>query len=63
MPEPEPLIAALTEERITELVVKVEGGGQNIRIAEFDAETAAAWIPAELQEKLIKLADRFIYKD
>ena len=63
MPEPTRLIAALTEERITELVIKVEGGGQNIRIAEFDAETAAAWIPAELQEKLIKLADRFIYKD
>ena len=63
MPEPVPLIAALTEERITELVIKVEGGGQNTRIAEFDAETAAAWISAELQEKLIKLADRFIYKD
>ena len=63
MPEPEPLIAALTEERITELVIKVEGGGQNTRIAEFDAETAAAWIPAELQEQLIKFADRFIYKD
>ena len=60
---PIPLIAALTETRITELHIKVEGGGENTRIAEFDAETAARWIPAELQEKLIKLADKFIYKD
>ena len=63
MPEPVRLIAALTEARITELVIKIEGGKQNTRIAEFNAETAAEWIPAELQEKLIKLADRFIYKD
>ena len=63
MPEPIPLIAALTEARITHLAIKIEGGGENTRIAEFDRETAAAWIPAELQEKLIKLADRFIYSD
>ena len=63
MPVPIPLIAALTGARITELVIKVEGGGENTRIAEFDAETAAEWIPAELQEKLIKLADKFIYSD
>jgi len=64
MPVPIPLIAALTEARITELVIKVEGGGRETRIAEIkDAETAAKWIPDELQEKLIKLADRFIYKD
>lgn len=50
-------------ERITELVIKVEGGGRETRIAEFNAETAAEWIPAELQEQLIKIADRFIYKD
>ena len=63
MPVPIPLIAALTEARITELHIKVEGGGENTRIAEFNAETTAQWIPAELQEKLIKLVDRFIYKD
>lgn len=63
MPVPIPLIAALTEARITELVIKVEGGGENTRIAEFDRDTAAAWIPAKLQEQLIKLVDRFIYKD
>ncbi|RKU10829.1 hypothetical protein C6503_19275 [Candidatus Poribacteria bacterium] len=63
MPVPVPLIASLTAERITELVIKIEGGNQNTRIAEFDAETAAEWIPAELQETLIKLATRFIYKD
>ena len=48
MPVPIPLIAALTEARITELVIKVEGGGENIRIAEFDRDTAAEWVPAEL---------------
>ena len=63
MPVPVTLIAALTHRRITELVIKVEGGSQNTRIAEFDGDTAAAWIPAELQEKLIKIAERFIYKD
>ena len=64
MPEPIRLIDRLSlTERITELVIKVEGGGENTRIAEFDRDTAAKWIPAELQEKLIKLADRFIYKD
>ena len=63
MPEPIPLIAALTEARITELHIKVEGGRQNTRIAEFDRGTAAAWIPADMQAELIKLADRFIYKD
>ena len=63
MPVPIPLIAALMEARITHLAIKVEGGGENTRIAEFDRDTAAAWIPAELQEKLIKLADRFIYSD
>ncbi len=63
MPEPIPLIAALTEERITELHIKVEGGKRETRIAEFDKETATAWIPAELQEQLIKIADRFIYSD
>ena len=63
MPVPIPLIAALTEARITELHIKIEGGGENTRIAEFDVNTAAEWIPAELQEKLIKIADRFIYKD
>lgn len=64
MPAPKPLVMTLgITERITELVIKSEGGGREIRIAEFDAETAAEWIPAELQEQLIKLADRFIYKD
>ncbi len=63
MPVPIPLIAALTDARITELHIKVEGGGRETRIAEFDRETAAEWIPAELQEKLIKVADRFIYTD
>ena len=64
MPEPIPIVVALgLTERITELHIKVEGGGRETRIAEFNAETAAKWIPAELQEKLIKLADRFIYKD
>ena len=47
MPVPIPLIAALTEARITELHIKVEGGGENTRIAEFNAETAAEWIPAD----------------
>ena len=46
LPEPIPLIAALTEARITHLVIKVEGGRQNTRIAELDRDTAAAWIPA-----------------
>ena len=50
-------------ERITELHIKIEGSGRETRIAEFNAETAAEWIPAELQEKLIKIADRFTYKD
>ena len=64
MPEPIPIVVALgLTERITELHIKVERGGRETRIAEFDAETAAEWIPAELQEKLIKIADRFIYKD
>ena len=66
MPAVKPLSAILplaVQARITELVIKVEGGGENTRIAEFNAETTAQWIPAELQEKLIKLADRFIYKD
>ena len=64
MPEPIRLIDRLgLTERITELHIKVEGGGRETRIAEFDAETAAEWIPAELQEKLIKIATRFIYKD
>ena len=63
MPEPIPLIAALTEARITHLVIKVEGGRQNTRIAELDRDTAAAWIPAEMREQLIKIADRFIHKD
>ena len=62
MPVPIRLIAALTE-RVAHIVIKVEGGGRESRIAEFDRDTAGAWIPAELQEKLIKLADRFIYKD
>ena len=64
MPVPIRLIDTLgLTERITHIVIKVEGGGRETRIAEFDAETAAEWIPAELQEKLIKLTDRFIYKD
>jgi len=64
IPEIKRIIDALRlTEHITELVIKVEGGGREIRIAEFDAETAAEWIPAELQEQLIKIADRFIYKD
>ena len=65
MPEPIPLITLIAQqEHIAELVIKVEGGGRETRIAEIkDAETAAEWIPAELQEKLIKIADRFIYKD
>ena len=64
MPEPIPIIVALgLTERITELHIKVEGGGRESRIAEFDTDTAAKWIPAELQEKLIKIATRFIYKD
>ena len=64
MPVPIRLIDSLgLTERITHIVIKVEGGGRETRIAEFDKETAAEWIPAELQEKLIKLADRFIYKD
>ena len=63
MPEPIPFIAALTEARITHLVIKVEGGRQNTRIAELDRDTVAAWIPAEMQEQLIKITDRFIYKD
>ena len=64
MPEPIPMIVALgLTERITELHIKIEGGGENTRIAEFDRDTAAEWIPAELQEQLIKLANRFIYKD
>ncbi|MDE0681642.1 MAG: ParB N-terminal domain-containing protein [Candidatus Poribacteria bacterium] len=64
MPEPLRIIDALRlTERITELHIKVEGGGREIRIAEFDAETAAEWISAELQEQLIKIADRFIYSD
>ena len=62
MPEPIRIIDALgLTERIIELHIKVERGGRETRIAEFDAETAAEWIPAELQEKLIKLADKFIY--
>ena len=60
MPEPIPLIAALTQRRITELVIKVEGSSQNTVIAEFDGDTAAEWIPAELQEKLIKVVDKYI---
>ena len=64
MPEPIPLITLLAQqEHIAELVIKVEGGRRETQIAEFNAETAAEWIPPELQEKLIKLADRFIYKD
>lgn len=63
IPEIKPMVAALMEAYITELVIKVEGGRRETRIAEFDSETAAAWIPTELQEKLIKIADRFIYKD
>ena len=64
MPVPIPMIVALgLTEHIAELVIKVEGGGRETRIAEFDAETAARWIPVELQEQLIKLTDRFIYKD
>lgn len=63
LPEPIPLIASLTEERITKLHIKVEGGKRETRIAELDRDTIAAWIPAELQEQLIKIADRFIYKD
>ena len=63
MPEPIPLIALMAQqEHITELVIKIEGGSRETRIAEFDAETAAKWIPTELQEKLIKLANTFIYK-
>ena len=64
IPEPIPIVVALgLTERITELHIKVEGGGENTRIAEFDRDTAASWIPAELQEQLIKLANRFIYSD
>ena len=61
MPVPVPLITLIAQqEHIAELVIKIEGGKQNTRIAEFDAETAAAWIPVRLQEELIKLADKFI---
>ena len=64
MPVPIPMIVALgLTERITELHIKIEGGGENTRIAEFDRDTVSEWIPAEMQEQLIKLADRFIYKD
>ena len=66
MPAVKPLSVILplaVEARITELTIKVEGGNRETRIAEFNAETTAEWIPAELQEKLIKLADTFIYKD
>lgn len=63
MPEPIPLSASLTEARITHLVIKVEGGRQNTRIAKFDRDTAAAWIPADMQAELIKLADRFTDSD
>ncbi|MDE0084233.1 MAG: hypothetical protein OXU23_00870, partial [Candidatus Poribacteria bacterium] len=64
IPERMPIIDTLRlTERITELHITVEGGGRETRIAEFNADTAAEWIPAELQEKLIKLATRFIYKD
>ena len=61
MPVVMPLITLIAQqEHITELVIKIEGGGENTRIAEFDRDTAAEWVPAELQEKLIKLADKFI---
>ena len=64
MPVPIPMIVALgLTEHIAELVIKVEGGGRETWIAEFDRDTAAKWIPAELQEQLIKIATRFIYKD
>lgn len=49
--------------RITRLVIKVEGGCQETCIAEFDGDIVAERIPAELQEKLIKIADQFIYPD
>lgn len=66
MPAVIPLSAVLplaVQARITELHIKVEGGGRETRIAEFNTETAAEWIPAELQEKLIKLVDTYIYSD
>ncbi|MDE0401488.1 MAG: ParB N-terminal domain-containing protein [Candidatus Poribacteria bacterium] len=65
MPEPIPLMTLLAQqEHIAELVIKIEGGSRETRIAEIkDAETAAEWIPAELQETLIKAVDKFIYKD
>ena len=48
MPEPIPMIVALgLTEHTTELVIKIKGGSRETRIAEFDAETAAKWIPAE----------------
>jgi len=50
-------------ERITELVITVESGGQETRIVEFGAGTAAEWRLAELQEQLIRIADTFIYSD
>ena len=61
MPEPIPLITLIAQqEHIAELVIKIEGGGRETRIAEFDAETVVEWIPAELQEKLIKVVDKYI---
>ena len=61
MPELIPLITLLAQqEHIAELVIKIEGGSRETRIAEFDAETAAKWIPAELQEQLIKVVDKYI---
>ena len=65
MPEPIPLMTLLAQqEHIAELVIKIKGGSRETRIAEIkDAETAAAWIPAELQDQLIKAVDKFIYKD
>ena len=45
MPVPIPLITLIAQqEHITELVIKIEGGGRETRIAEIkDAETAAEW--------------------
>ena len=48
---------------IIELHIKVEGSGENARIAEFDTKTAAEWIPADMQVEFIKIADQFIHKD
>ena len=63
IPDKKPLIAVLTQPRITYLRIEVEGGDADM-VVEFDTQTAEQFIPPEMYQTFIKVSRGLqIYQD